>query len=386
MKHSNAIKILFSILFTSFCISVLGQSNYDRRVTQDYFQSQEFDKAIEYMKAFPGDSSIQYHYDLGYAYYVQQNYGNALKHFMQTVRKDSAFIPGNLYLAFTYDNFKDPATALEYWKKLIALKPDNYMYWRMASSALGRLDLKDSAFVYIEKSNTLNPANGDVAVSYARALTAKKLQARAEAVIDNFLERDTTNDRVVSEKITMRFKNQDYKEVIYWGRKLLARNAEVPAAYTNLAYAYLNTNKPDKAIEIYNYMNAGNMKNESITYCAALAYAKKNDFASSNELLQECLGNNLNKDATIYFRSRADNAIAVKEYNKAVANYDSSYYIFHDADDLYYAANVYDHYLKDKTKASSYYRKYINVRKSPKTPNETKIFEYINAYLKPRQN
>src|SRR5690606_34977350 len=144
-----------------------------------------------------------------------------------------------------------------------------------------------------------------------------------------------------------------------WGERMLQDSVRNARPLTSLAYAYLNTQQPDKCLELYQWMEKENMGNEPLTYCAAQAYALKKDYNTSNRLLDECLTQNIMTPAITYFRAKADNYENLKQYKKAIAQHDTSYYIFHSPYDLYYKARVYDVHLNNKAQASLFYKKFI---------------------------
>ncbi|MCH5714958.1 tetratricopeptide repeat protein [Niabella hibiscisoli] len=308
---------------------------------------------------------------------------SALPVYQAVYQQDPSDGPANLYLAIIYQRLKKYAYALGHYKNLTVLQPAQYKYWFYASTIYNALDERDSAFAYNEKAYLLNPRAANVVLRYSSGLAYKKEQKRAVAVIDSFLLSDSTNEEVVARKINYSARENKYKEVIFWGERLLKDSAIQPSAYISLAYAYLNTKKLDQCLALCDWLELQGMKSEPTTYCAALCYAQKKDFARSNLLLDECLKQNLLEEAKTYFRSKADNYEKTKEYKKAIAQYDSSYYIFQNPYDLYYKARVYDVNLNNKTQASVFYKKFIAEKQKPEGPTEEKLFNYIKEYIKP---
>ncbi|MCH5600713.1 tetratricopeptide repeat protein [Niabella ginsengisoli] len=200
------------------------------------------------------------------------------------------------------------------------------------------------------------------------------------------MQKDSSSVAVINKKISIRYKEKDYKAVIFWGEKLLRDSVQPLSAvgpYIHLAYSYLNTNKIEKSLNLCNWMNENNLSSETITYCQALCYSRQQNYTKSNELLNECIDLNIQKEAQIYFRAKADNYALMKNYTTAVREMDTSYYIFHDPIDLYLAGKVYDD-QNNKAKASVYYKKYLSENKKPASPLEVKLENYMKEYLKPR--
>ena len=377
-------KSFISILLTFFVPFANAQSPavYDRSTVIEFFQNQEFEKAIAYLKTIPQPAGIQYDMDMGYANFSIGHYLYAIPYYKNIYEKYPDNYLANLYLAQSYNLRKEFDSALFYYKNLTVLRPEHVLHWLNTVTLFSRLREADSALHYSAQSYAIHSTSGSIVTQYAKLLIAKKQQEKARKIIDDFLKSDSSDTDVIAQKIEMSFKTDQHKEVIFWGEKLLRAAAEAPVAYTRLAYSYLNTKQIDKSLWLCNKMIDENIVGESILYCAALCQAAKKNYDASNELLDKCLEQNLLKDAIIYLRAKAGNYAAVKNFSKAASYYDTSYYIFHKPIDLYLAGSVYDENLKNKSKASSYYKKFVSQTKSPANDVEVKLFKYIDAYLK----
>lgn len=381
MKNIAALWIMIILIQPT---EVEGQNTYDRVQFQQFIQNQEYGQAIQVLKKTPPTGfSKEYYLNLGYAYFMNEEEKNALPAYQAVYEQEPSNRQANLYLAIIYQRMKKYTDALSFYKNLTQLQPDQYKYWFYTASMYSALDERDSAFTYTEKAYSLNPRAANVVLRYASGLAYKKEQKRAIAVIDSFLMADSSNEEIVARKISYSARENKHKEVIFWGERLLKDSAIQPSAYISLAYAYLNTQKIDQCLVLCDWLELQGMKSEPTTYCAALCYAQKGDFVKSNLLLDECLKQNLLEEAKTYFRSKADNYEKTKEYKKAIAQYDSSYYIFQNPYDLYYKARVYDVNLNNKTQASVFYKKFLAEKQKPETPLEEKLFNYIKEYIKP---
>lgn len=351
---------------------------------QHYLQIQEYAKAVSWLKTVePGSYNKEYLLNLGYCYYMNGDGKNALAVYQKLNEKEPDNLQANLYLGIIYQKMKKYVQALQFYKNLTQIQPGQYKYWLYTASMFSILEMSDSAFAYTGKAYQISPQAPDAVLRYSSGLSLQKQRDKAIAVINSYLKTDSTNTDVIARKINYSARDAKYKEVIFWGEQLLKDSATEPLAYTDLAYAYLNTKQIDKCLSLCDWMELNNMKNESLTYCAAQCYAQQKNYTKSNLLLDECLQQNLVSTAVIYFRSKADNYEATKEYKKAIAQYDSSYFIFHHPTDLYYKARVYDMYLKDKTQATVFYKKYVAEKQKPESPAEEQLFQYIREYIKP---
>ncbi|MFT4094811.1 MAG: hypothetical protein QM640_14360 [Niabella sp.] len=353
---------------------------------QTYLQIQDYTKAIYCLtQNNPGPGNLRHHYllQLGYCYFMNDEEKNSKSAYLEAYQGHPNDLQANLYLGIIFQKLKNYDSALYYYKNLTVIQPDQYKYWFYASSMFNALREDDSAFLYIQKAYALRPTAPDVLLRYSAALTQHKQKDKAVTLIDDFLKTNPANEEVIARKITYSAQDAKYGEVILWGERLLKDSAEQPTAYTHLAYAYLNNNQIDKCLALYDWMDLQHMKNEMVTYCAAMCYSKKKDYSKSNLLLDECLSQNLIATAVTYFRSKADNYESAKDYKKALSLYDTAYYIFHNPLDLYYKGRVYDVYLKNQAQASVLYKKYIAAKQKPESIVEQKLFNYIKEYIKP---
>ncbi len=351
---------------------------------QYYLQTQEYRKAICWLQANePPVYDRAYLLNLGYCFYMNDEEKNAIPYYQAVYDREPNNLQASLYLGIINKTMKQYSKALAFYKNLISIKPDEYKYWLYAATMYSALNMEDSSFTHIEKAYRINPKAPDAVLRYSRGLFIVKNKNASVAVIDSFLQTDSNNVNVIERKINYSAKDLKHKEVVFWGERLLKDSVIAPIAYTDLAYAYLNTGQIEKSLSVYYWMKLENCCTESLTYCAALCYAQKNDFVRSNLLLDECLKQNLLQEAKTYFRSKANNYEKAKQYKKAIAQHDSSYYIFHSPFDLYYKGRIYDMFLNNKTQASVFYKRFIAEKQKPEGPTEEKLFNYIKEYIKP---
>jgi tetratricopeptide (TPR) repeat protein len=360
-----------------------GQGLYDRNRVSESFQRQDYDNVIQYLQSsdLAQDTSARLKTDLGYAYFMNEQYREAAVQFRTLYGRNPADIKANLYLAQVHELLRNPDSALFFYTNLRRLQSLNYRFWQKSAQLFSDLTQYDSALACIERSYNLNLRSGRVAVQYVNLLTRSKQYERIEALIQEFLWRDSSNEDMMVKRVEVSFRKPDYPTVIFWAERLLRDSAEVTIPYIDLAYSYLNTDSIDKCIALCDWMIFGNRAAQPLLYCAALAYARKKNFGRSNELLDECLKMSLQDDAVSYFNAKSDNYEEMKQYGKAISYYDTSYYLFHSPPDLYYAGRVYDKYLGNKGKAKVYYKLFLEKRRAPKNSGEVKVFEYIRKFL-----
>lgn len=379
-------KLLLTIsLLSGFLSSLMAQKNYDRSQLAVFFQNQEYEQAINYLQSVEaGDTNMQYKADLGYAYFMDEQYNESKNQFLALYQQQPVNKQANIYLGQLYSMFKKPDSALLYYLNLTQIQPANYRYWQRSAQLFTEMSKPDSALVFIRQSYQLNPKAGKVLVQYVNLLIRQKQSGKVDSLLNQFLTNDSSNQDVVIKRVDFSFKKPDYSNTIFWAERLLRDSADVVMPFVNLAYSYLNVDSIDKCIALCEWMIVENKASEPLLYCAALAFAKKKNYTKSNELLDECLKLSIQKSAVTYFNAKSDNYEEMKQYQQSIRYYDTSYYMFQSPTDLYYTGRIYDKYLKNKAKAVYYYKQFLAKRKTPLNSGELQIFNYIKEYIKPQ--
>ena len=160
--------------------------------------------------------------------------------------------------------------------------------------------------------------------------------------------------------------------------KLIAQNDITLSALTQVALAYYNLKQYKDCIRVCEFMLTHDLEIESVYYYESRAWAKLNQFEKSNELLQVCLDKAISKTAELYYYNLGSNFESLKQYKKAVANYDTAYYLFKNPVMCYNCGRIYESNLKNMKLAKKYYALFLKNAK-PENPEEKKAYEYVKA-------
>ncbi|MGJ7030291.1 tetratricopeptide repeat protein [Niabella hirudinis] len=381
-------KKLIIILLSLNPMLLCAQGDYDPLQVLTFCKNQDYEQALRYLNTVPAPENDQYLFDLGYVYYLTDQFTEAEAAFTKLYKKNPQLPAPQIYLAQLSNIKGDEHSALSYYQNLIRLLPEQYKYWHAAATMWSRLKQPDSAMAYIRKSYELKPQSGKVVYDYANYLDIAKRKKEAEALVDHFLQSDTSYLPVVGKKINLCFSAGRYNEAITWGERLRSHDPspdDRPSAYINLLFSYLNLKQPDSVVSLYCWIEQQGISGEAAAYGAALAYSMKKNYIISDSLLTECIAFNIQEMAATYLRAKADNALAIKNYNQAIALYDTSYYIFREPLDLFQAGRVWDHQLQNRVRATGYYKRFLQARPVPKTNDEEHITRYIKAFLNPQK-
>lgn len=381
MNKSLSVLGIALILFTN--------SSYSQSYTPTELirlqQNQDYEGAIQYLLTFKTAFSkeVQFNTDMAYTYLLMDDIIMADHYVTNALSIDTLDKLANIYAGQLALSESKWAEAVYYYKRLTGIAPRQFRFWYNAGLAYTRLNQSDSAYKYLQEANTLNNRSADILINLTTALQRLKKYGAADSLINNYLQFiDSTNEKVVSKKVEIAYLNADYSQVVKWGEVLFKQAADVLSPYIRLAYTYLFLQRYNEAIKLCEWLIVESKGTVEVLYCAALSYSRLKQFDKSNALLDSCLQQTLQIDATTYFNAKAENYELQKQYQYAANTHDTAYYIFKTPLDAYYAGRIYDKYLKNNAKAALYYRRYIREMKPSATTKELEIRKYVEGWLK----
>ena len=371
-------KISYLLIVLLFQLDrVNAQSQVDRSVVMEFFQNMQYEDAISYLLAAQKTDSLNLQTlgYLGYAYYMDDDETNANKYYQKMLDVDSNNVSANQYFSNVYHN-SEPDKARMYTHRLINSNPQKAVYYRKMGDLLKRLNQKDSAFIYYEQAFRLMPADSRNGAALADLLIDQKKYASADSIIDEGLVKDSLNINFLRLRIRSSYEVEAYEKVIIPGERMMRIGVGTSTMFTQIVLSYYNMKLYRDCIRVCDFLIEKGMAGENIFYYAGKSYAKLREFDKSNELLKTCLTLAISNTAEYYYHALGDNYEEMKQYKKAIAQYDTAYYLFKNPLMLYDCGRILDGNLKNNEAAKKYYTKYILLAK-PESANEKKAYEYI---------
>jgi tetratricopeptide (TPR) repeat protein len=312
---------------------------------------------------------------LGYAYFMDDDMNHAGIYYQKMLDVDSNNVSANQYFANLYNN-ADPEKARIYTGRLIKSNPQKAVYYRKMGDLFRRINQKDSAFSYYEQAFRLLPNDSKNGGALAELLIDQKNYARADSIIDAGLVRDTLNAVYLKSRIRSSYEVGAYQKVIIPGERLMRLGEGSSTTFTQIILSYYNLKLYQDCIRVCDFLLEKGMAGENVLYYAAKSHAKLHEFDKSNELLRNCLEMAISNTAEYYFHALGDNYEEMKQYKKAIAQYDTAFYLFKNPLMLYDCGRILDGNLKDPDAAKKYYSKYMLLAK-PGSADEKKAYDYI---------
>jgi tetratricopeptide (TPR) repeat protein len=371
------------ILYCSFSLLEtigFGQSiGVDRNKLIDFFQNQDFEGSINYLESFEviDSSNIQTLGYLAYAHYMKEDLMGADRYFQSVLRIDSNNIGAMQYLVALHRK-DDPDFAESLTRKLIFLQPGKSTNYRNLGEFLARRKEKDSALNYLNYAYNMSPRDVKNGAALAEFLLQEKGFPRADSILDAGLERDSLIISYIKLRIRSAYESKNYQLGVVPGERLLRSQDNSQASLTELIICYYNLKMYPDCIRVSEYMMENDIATESVYYYEAKAFAKLKDFSKSNDLLQVCLSIALSKSAELYYYNLGDNYESLKQYKKAIANYDSAYIIFGNPLMKYYSGRSAETGLKNQKLAQKYYGEYLR-KARPESVEEKKAYDYVKS-------
>lgn len=357
--------------------SMAQSATLDKNKLFSLLQEQQFDAAISYLQpAIGADSSnAEALRQLAYAHYMNEDMLRAQQCFLKLVSLDSLHLTANHYLAVIYYN-RDPDIAMSHLQRLIRLQPQNAGYHRSLGELLSRAKQKDSALVLLKQAYALAPNDFKNLVALAEVYIDLKEYPCADSLLEVGWQRDSLNASVLKSTVRSAYETKDYKRVTRAGERLLEIVETSSATLTKVALAHYNLQQYQDCVRICEYMFKIGLEIEAVYYYEAKSLAKLKDYTQSNVLLEICLDKAISKNAEMYYFGLAENYEAIRQYKKAVAMYDTAYYMFKTPLALYNCGRIYEVELKNETLARQYYRRYLTIAR-PEAPDEKKAYAWV---------
>ncbi|MEO6914394.1 MAG: tetratricopeptide repeat protein [Chitinophagaceae bacterium] len=367
--------LCFSFFFLTFAQAQPG--NIEIRKVMDLFQNQQFDEAIFYLtpleKKDPNNIEVLGY--LGYGYYMADDYKASGKIYERILGIDSNNIQALRYLADITAS-KAPDSSMIFSRRLIGLQPGKAVYYRNLGELLRRAKDRDSALVYFQQAYTLLPTDPKNGVALAEMLIFKKRYATADSIIRLGLAQDSLHIPFLKLAVKSAYQSENFLGAIAPGERLIRMEEPSSITHTELALSYFNLKMYDNSYRVCQFLIESGFNTEDVYYYQSKAAGKMKQYAKSNELLQNCLTIAISPTAEKYFYDRGQNYEAVRDYKKAIKQYDSAYYLFKDPFMMYYIASIYETHLKDQNQARKYYTKFLALAK-PRNQNEMKAVQYV---------
>ncbi len=382
-------KIIIPVLLFSnfYSVNLLAQQGeIDKNKIADYFQNEQYNEAIKYLDSstanYPND--IYLLNSLGYAFYMNKDFQKAQDYYLKAFKTDTTNFTANKYLALINTKYKQYDEAIGHYNRLVKTLPGNGMLYKYIGDVYAEKDNTDSALIMYSVAYSLQPTQEKIISAYANQLLEGKNYKRTDSVLNAFLSHDSANVSAMMLAVRSAYEQENYKQAASFSDRW--RNVDFVDINTTVHLAISNYNLKNYLLSfrLCDTLLQQGIDAESVLYYASRAIYKLNQFKKSNDLLTQCLSKAITANADTYLSSKADNFEALKQYKKAIAAYDTAYYLFKNPLSLYNIGRLYESGLNNKTLAYQYYSKYLKSGK-PKNEDEKRVFAYVKELMEAKR-
>ena len=368
------------LLFLVFWLCVFtskGQLPDKEKITA-FFQNQQFEDAIAYLNPFyiQDSGNIQLLSDLGYAHYMNDEKNQARFYFLKLLNRDPYNVSANQYLANICVSENKMDSAKIFGLRLIQLSPARASYYRFLGNIYKKTDATDSTISYYQEAYSLAPADPKNILALAEVLINNNNYQQADSILDLAVEKDSLNPGFLKLQIQSAYESKNYSGIISPGEKLIGLwELNIPVL-TKLVYAYFTLNRFSDCIRVCELMDSNHLAGETTYYYEAKSWARLNNLVLSNFFLEKSLSISIAKTSELYYYTLAQNNELLKNYQLAISEYDTAYYLFKYPLMLYHCGRLYDVFLKNPKKAKWYYLKYLRLA-HPANAEEKRLIRVV---------
>ncbi|MBS1500951.1 MAG: hypothetical protein JST32_02730 [Bacteroidetes bacterium] len=344
----------------------------------EYYQTQRFKDAVDLLKSsYPEpvtDPKILA--SMAYASQMSGKLADAEKYYGRIYELDSS----NYHVLFNLGNINllrgNELRAKGYFADLLKKDSTNFATYKDMATISADEENKEAAICYLEKANTLQPTNADVASQLSGYYIEAKKYNQAEKILNKAIEADHQNIYLTESLVKLEYAELKFKDIITNGELLLALGDHSVLVLNKLGEAYYFTHNYQCSIETFSAIPA-NYQTEGTFYYIAECYKQENNQAKAIEYFNKAIEASLSPNIDNYYSEIADSYTDLKNGKKALKAYQKSLQFGEKAMTYYLMASLYDNNLKNGKMALLYYKKYI----AAKPPEKQQ--KYV-AYAKSR--
>jgi tetratricopeptide (TPR) repeat protein len=357
MKPSLIITLIFCIIKTGFAQDT-AKTNYN--LLLDYYQSQRYDKAADYLKANNSEpiTNVKILKALAYCNQMQGHLPEAAVYYQRVYQLDSTntavlFNLGSINLS--RGNFP---LAESWYKRILLRDSSNFMVYKQ----LGNISLQKSEFpqalTYFDRANQLNNTDADVAAALSDLYITGKKDDLAEKVLGAAIKVDPENMELLESLVKLEYAQSKWQETINNCEKLVELGNMSGPVLTKLGISYFYLKDYRCCIESMALIDKLE-QNETTYYFTAESYKALKDYNTAVTWYYKTIKSGISPNINNYYSEIADSYETLKEFNKAGIAYQKALQFEEKPLTYYLIAELYDTDIKNKKKALVYYKKFL---------------------------
>lgn len=329
-----------------------------------YFNLFQVDHASHFL--FKADSlnpeDLQILKTIAGVYKTKGNNTKAIAYYEKCLALDSSNVYPRIQIAnirYEEGNYTD---ALNNYLILHQYDPTNYYFNKQLGKCYRKLDNKDMAMQHFTKAIEQNPEDINTTYILASLLIEEEQYDSAEILVDNILELDSSNTRIIKQKGYIKFLENSFDESVKWFKKALEYNDTSELTYKILGMSYYRNAYYDSAIASLSKAYQLDTNDVEVVYFIGVSYGLLLEEEKGLEYLNKAMELIIpSKDIMVNIYGKTGELYnAIGEYNKALLQYLTPHYFYpNEPVLLFYIAIQYD-YMTKYDKALKYYERFLS--------------------------
>lgn len=356
-------------IFAALCFFLLPLAGYAQDAPCNQYpvaltaiRQYQYEKALQLLStcyiADPGNP--EYLLQIGYCHSQLGRYKDARMFYSRILRADSLHVEAIISLAGISERENNYRQALDGYRTLISLDPENSYYHKKAGYAALKLgNPLGGVFSFLEAWR-LNEADMEAAEQLSTLYIELEADSSAMQVLRRGLLLDPGNVRLLQNSARLANKRKEYPEVVSAIEATRARGDSSHYYQMLLAVAYMQLDSTDAAIPLLEDLEEKGKGSEHVYHYLGLAYRKKGQLEAGAAWYRKAIDAAISKKTGLYYADLAAILAEQKDYKSAVEHYEKAYGYSGLPKDLFFWAQYCDLYYKDKNIALRHYQRYLN--------------------------
>ncbi len=359
----NPFYLIVCCLFTGVAFAQQKDPKTDSLLVE-YYQTQKYGEAADYLKKIYPEpvENPKIISQLAYTSNMAGRLPDAEGYYQRLYDIDSTNIATLLNIAGINARRGKNARAIGFYKRILKIDSTNFnVYRQLANLSKTNADIVGN-LTYLQKANTIDPENGDVAYDLASSLTLFGQNEQAEKIIDRALSADTANLLLLNGKAKVCYVLKKFQETVDVCKKLIANGGMVSEVINYKGISEFMLKKYPDCIATFHLLDSSSTQTETSYYYLGISHKALKQDVKAIYYLQKAIEEGISPNTDTYYSEMADSYDRLHLPKKALAAYQRGL-TFGQKPMVYYAmASIYDSNLKDTMNAIKYYRKYLSAK------------------------
>jgi Tetratricopeptide repeat. len=323
------------------------------------FENQQYREAAVYLHEFYPDTTTNTAVlsRLGYCYRMAGDLSRAEYYYLRLLKLDDKSVSTLMSLGAINAQRGVSLQAIDYYRQVISVDTTHARAYQALSRLFSQRGMSDSAYYCLERANFLEPANSDIAFSFARMCMDTERYHKADSVLDIALQSDPGNAILLLSHAQVAEKLKNHQHVVQLCEQLLALGEEGAQTRTLLATAYFHLE--DYAASRETFLSVSDDLTEINYYYLAMACKALKRYDEALRYMDKVLELAISPNTAFYYGRKADLHDLVNQPSAAAASYLKSFQFETIPIHYYSLAVLYDRKLTNPRSALRYYRLYL---------------------------